>query len=344
MFKASNKQTLEDVVILDPKWSNQIDHLRKLDKRDRLVCPGCQQPVRVRAGRKKRWHFAHKHLQDCPLSHEAAIVLEARALLYEWLVGKFKEEAVTLERKVENSLLPRPVDCWVHTESGDIAYWIIPSQVKPRQREALKQTFERKDIQINWLFLSDMLREEKDEPGDVHLTTTEREFMHQSEYNEFIDPDGNLQIGGSLHYLDPTQETLTTFRTLGIVHPPQLYGGRKLVDKLQEVLVHPKTGEFVHPGEHQYLQRAKEQREKIQKRLEELERRHREQMEYFTRFSNRPRRALEDDIASDRVRSSIPSATFDSQEGTCVICGQTKREWGFITHLGKRICKECYRG
>jgi hypothetical protein len=343
MFKATNNQSNEDVIILDPKWSRQINHLRTLDQKDILVCPGCQQSVRVRAGQKRRWHFAHKHLQDCPLSHEAAIVLEARAVLYEWLVSKFKEDSVTLEKRIENDLLPRPIDCWVETKSGNIAYWIVPSQIKPVQREELKQIFEQENIQINWVFLSEMLHEEKDEPGNIHLTTTEREFMHLSEYNEFIDRRGNLYTGSSLHYLDPEQETLTTFRTLRIVHSPQLYGGRKQVHKISEVLVLPKTGEFVHPGEHEYLQKIKPERERIKKRLEELERQRQEQIERF--FRNVPRyESFESETVNNPVRNMISTSSVDNQEGTCILCGEVKREWGFITTLGKRICKNCYGG
>lgn len=335
MFKATNSQSNEDVVILDPKWFGQITHLRKLDKKDILVCPGCQQPVRVKAGQKRRWHFAHKHLQDCPLSHEAPIVLEARAVLYGWLVSKFKENAVTLEQKLENSLLQRPVDCWVETESNKIGYWIIASQIKPRQRDELKQVFEQEEIQINWVFLMDMLREERDGIGDVHLTTTEREFMHQSDYNDFIDRYGNLRTGSSLHYLDPSQKMLTTFRTLEIVHTPQLYGGRKQVHKLSEVLVYPKTGEFVHPGEYEYLQKTKRQRAEIRRKQEELERRRREQLEYFTHVTTPTPPRVDVDIVE---RQQVVS----NQEGVCILCGETKQEWGFITELGKRICRECY--
>ena len=39
--------------------------------------------AQVRAGEIKRWHFAHKHLQDCPLQHESPQILQARALLYQ---------------------------------------------------------------------------------------------------------------------------------------------------------------------------------------------------------------------------------------------------------------------
>ena len=329
MFKAKNSQNDEDIVILDSKWSSQVNHLRNLDKKDILVCPGCHQPVRVRAGQKKRWHFAHKHLQACPLSHESAIVLETRAVLYEWLVSKFKDEIVTIEQKLGEELLSRPIDCWVETKSGNFGYWLIPSQIKPDDRENLKLAFEREDVKIHWVFLSDMLREVTSGGGDIYLTTTEREFKQQSQYDEFIDHHGGLHSGRSLHYLDAAKKKLITFRSLLLFHSPQVYSGRKRISKMADLLVHPKTGEFVHLGEHKYWKQTKERREKLKKEEEERERRWRESLE----LSNARRHDFPDEV------DALPGLP-----GVCVLCGETKTEWGFITQSGTRICKECYEG
>ena len=110
MFKALHRPSGEEIVILEPRWRRQLDTLRLLDAQDDLVCQGCLQPVRVRAGEVKRWHFAHKHLQNCPYEFESPVLLQCRAVLYEWLVSQLGEDVVTLEKK---SPLPRPVDCWV---------------------------------------------------------------------------------------------------------------------------------------------------------------------------------------------------------------------------------------
>ncbi len=252
MFKAINKQNNEEIIILHPRWASSIGHLRSLDRKDVLVCPGCKQPVRVWAGQVKRKHFAHKHLQDCPLQYEPLEVLEARALLYEWLIGKF-DEAVSLEKKVEGDFLSRPVDCWVETKSESIAYWLIRSLIKPQQREALKCGFEQMKVKANWVFLTNMLREDEQRADWVHLTTTEREFMLPSDYDQ-IERGFQDDPGRSLHYLDPENETLTTFRNLHLIHRPQLYAGRKEKHHLSEMLPLAKTGEFVHPGEHERLQ------------------------------------------------------------------------------------------
>src|SRR3972149_2366896 len=133
MFKALINPSGEEIVILEPRWRRQLDTLRLLDIQDDLVCQGCLQPVRVRAGGVKRWHFAHKHLHNCPYEFESPILLQSRAVLYEWLLARRGEDGVTLEKKTS---LPRPVDCWVRGADGDIGYWIIDSRMPPVERQS----------------------------------------------------------------------------------------------------------------------------------------------------------------------------------------------------------------
>ncbi len=124
MFKAVNTLDNNYIVILDPQWLGAIRELRRLDAQDLLVCQQCRQPVRVRAGHVRRWHFAHKHLANCPYGNESPELLRTRAALYEWLMSKYPER-VTIEKRVESEHILRPVDCWVETEAGIISYWII---------------------------------------------------------------------------------------------------------------------------------------------------------------------------------------------------------------------------
>jgi competence CoiA-like predicted nuclease len=239
MFKAINRQSDEAIIILDPKWKNQVDYLRSLDRRNTLICQGCKQPVRLRAGEIRCWHFAHKHLQNCPYGHASPILLKAREILYKWLVSKFGD-MVTVEKELGNDHFPRPVDCWIEGESGGVAYWIIESGMKPPKRENLKWGFEQAEVRVNWVFVADMLHEDEDDSNRVHLTTTEREFLQRSDYDEIV-RDSRFSEG-SLHYLDPDNEVLTTFRGLRLIHKPQLYEGHREEHELSLVLAAPKTG------------------------------------------------------------------------------------------------------
>ena len=128
MFKALNKLDGSEIIILDPRWRARLSSLRDLDFQDALVCPHCEHPVRVRAGRYKRWHFAHKHLENCLIENEPPVLLQTRAILYEWLVEKFEPGSVTVEKRLEHNELPRHIDCWVNTRTQNFAYWIFETR------------------------------------------------------------------------------------------------------------------------------------------------------------------------------------------------------------------------
>ena len=89
MFKVIHKLDRQEIVILDPAWRRNISVLQAMDEQNLLICPLCEQPVRTRLGNVRRWHFAHKHLQNCPYQSVSPHLLHCRALLYEWLVELF---------------------------------------------------------------------------------------------------------------------------------------------------------------------------------------------------------------------------------------------------------------
>jgi hypothetical protein len=257
MYKALHLPSGQEIIILDPRWRQQVNYLRALDKCDALVCPGCQQPVRVRAGKVKRWHFAHKHLQNCPFERESPALLKARAVLYDWLVDKFSAKAVTLEKILDGQGLPRHIDCWVQNTDASFAYWIFDRRLPPDERNQQKSGFGEIGVQVNWVFVSDMLRMDQDIMQDrLHLTTTERAFMQESEFDQAWQTHFE-NLGKSLHYLDADQGSLTTFRNLSVIHAPQLYAGNRLENPLIDVKVSLTTGEFIHPGETDRLQKRR---------------------------------------------------------------------------------------
>ena len=261
MFKAQRGLTKEDVVILDPYWNEKtVELLRQHGRDDELICPVCKQPVLVRAGQKKRWHFAHKDLTNCPLKNESPDVLQARILLYSWLKSKLGEK-VTIEKYYPEADLPRPIDCFIELSNGHkIGYWILDKGI--RDRWALQHAFLQLDISIVWVPLADILREDDQDQGTVHLTPTERDITYSSEYSKLYSYSDK-----SLSYLDVEKKAISTIRGLNCIHSPQKYHFHsKLVTILDQVLLSPLTGEFVHPGEHEQLKILKrdiEEKERI---------------------------------------------------------------------------------
>jgi hypothetical protein len=104
MFSAIDNRNQQRVILLDALDEASKERFRQEARDGFLHCPVCNQPVLVRFGTERRFHFAHKHLSNCPSSYESAELLQARAVLYRWLKGKF--EGVTLEKQLESPALP----------------------------------------------------------------------------------------------------------------------------------------------------------------------------------------------------------------------------------------------
>lgn len=355
MFKSFNIQDGNEVVILAPKWLRDIDKLRMMARQDLLVCQGCNHPVGVRAGQERRPHFAHKNLGDCTYVEESQALRNARAVLYEWLVGKFGDN-VTIEKQIDSHAFPRPIDCWVEQDSKTFAYWIFDKGVKLEKRMQLFECFRELNIYVNYIYSIDMLRKDDNYPDSILLTTTEREFHSRSDYD--------LGNGHTLHYLDPDNRRVTTFRGLRLVHQPQVYSGYSFASNLEDTLVSPKNGEFVHTGEHERIQRHREEQAALEMRRKEAEEHNRAFLasrksefqpahsgimssprpsrspDFITEIMNAPRTAGN---VPERERPAIGSL---ERMGVCVSCGTKTSEW--FTHwfedgVAKCKCNSCLR-
>lgn len=377
MFTARDLEGDREIVILAPSWESRLKELRRWGRHGRLVCPECQQPVRVRAGKERRRHFAHWHKADCNYGHDDPQVVRARALLYRWLVGKFGEASVVLERRLEGFGLPRPVDLWVQRESGkeSIAYWIFGKSVAPGVRDTLHKAFSSEEgnplAAVNWLFIYNMLRSDLDDTNTLNLNTTERAFLVASPYNAIAHPFHQAvwgTTGGTLHYLNPADQTMITYRGVTLVHKPAIHTGFPKTHALSEVLISPTNGEPVHPGEYEQLRdfrRRKEEWETEQARKqEEEERRQAEIMERLRRRAEQ-RRSPRDEAghrkgkqkqisaSSPSVRepstpvaypshSSFSSRSFVQEPATCVHCGEVTNNWWYYDpKMGTCQCRPC---
>ena len=314
MFKALDKRDNSDIVILDQEWLEAIDKLRELDHQDILICQGCRQPVRVRAGEQRREHFAHKHLENCSYEDESAILRNSRVVLYEWLKTKF-DKNVAIEKQVEGTELFRPIDCWVTKDSKVFAYWIIDSALKPEKRMALINSAEKLGVQFHWIFCVNMLRTDQDNPDHLFLSTTEREFIQHSTYDDAY-CCGYSTIDGSLHYLDVNNRKLITFRNMSLCHKPNGYTGYIIDSELDQVLASPKTGEFVHNGEYEKLQIHKQEIKAIEEEL----------------------------ISESSEKKKLSDSFFEkmNKKKKCEICGEMTDDWLFFDgKTGLCKCSSC---
>ncbi len=337
MFKALHKPGGEEIVILDPSWRRRLDTLRLFDARDELLCQGCLQPVRVRAGDVKRWHFAHKHLQNCPYEFESPALLQCRAVLYEWLVSLLGEDMVTLEKQ---ATLPRPVDCWVSGPAGEVGYWIIENRMPPFERQALAAGMAAICPHPVWVFTTTMLHPDEDNFERLYLTTTEREFLRSTAYDSAVQNTAG-QPGSSLHYLDSDQEMMITLRGLQVFHRPQLYSGYRYENPLSQVSWDPQDGGFVHPGEGEHLQRTRIAAQARIREQQKTEQRAKIKMtellsDYHAPSDSNARPGLEPQAPLNNPgKAGLPK---------CIYCGRATDDYWYLNRADNTCkCRDCYR-
>jgi hypothetical protein len=252
-------------------------------------------------------------------------------VLYDWLVGKFDVEAVSIEKSLGSQTRVRPFDCWVEKDGCSFAYWIFDRLMPPDERQNLHKLCVENNLDVHWICVIDLLRPDEFTPQSrLHLTTTERAFIRQTELDQAWQTHFE-QLGGGLHYLDPDQGTLITYRNLTLVHKPQLYTGKRLKNSLADVLVSKNTGEFVHPGEVAQLERSQRKMAAQQRQAEERRR----------RAENFLRQASFSKGSSNQGKSPIDQTAFE-QKATCRICGTLTADWvTYYGHTKECICRAC---
>lgn len=263
MIRCIEKDAQKEIIIRNPEWEieDNLKRLRTKGQAQALLCHECNQPVIVKAGEERVWHFAHKIAGSCPLQSESLAVINARGLLYKWLCSKFiKNEIelsgrpmVTVEKKIDG--IPRPVDCFIEQPDGrKIVYWIIEKKVK--DRNDFTACFS--GMSLNVVFLSRMMKQVKEEAGPENsvlfrLSTDERYFQSVSKYAVIYERK-HWADSKCLYYLNTETSEVTTLRGFRLHHKPQIYSANVVLrHPLSEMLTN-KTGEFIHPEEHEKLQ------------------------------------------------------------------------------------------
>ncbi len=367
MLTAMRTIDSSQVILLREDGPSRAERLREEAAEGRIVCEGCRQPVIVRAGEERIWHFAHRAGGDCPRAKETLEVLECRAQLFSWLRVRFPE-SIQLEKTAAR--LPRPLDCWVERPGKPtLAWWVVPAAVKPDVREAMAKGCRKLGVLLHPVFHARLLVKEPG-LGRITLSATLRALTEHSAY------DGLYGFGDeSLHFLDPARRQLTSCRGIWLRHPPQGHQATLLEHPLESILLHPRTGEFVHPGEYETW---KEHLEALtQKRREEDERKRRQattNAEDYRRFHRAEWDDEDDDdeepeegkvapevrvleMAESPVPDRRPAAlAFDSRDHatptetnaedllTCKDCGNMTRDWVVrYGNTGLCRCRACMR-
>jgi len=326
MFKAIDIKEQKEIIIIDDQWNKEsIEDLRSIGQNNQLICPECEQPVLVKAGEIKQWHFSHRNTSTCPLRNESEAVLKGRVILYRWLSKKYPDK-VSLEKSIPDIGLPRPLDCYIETDTGKrFAYWILESGF--RSHGKIKLLFLGQDIYLHMIFLSNMIRKGPDELPTLVLTPTERSFAYRSEYNQLYSVSKN----SALTYLDLTTQYLHTFRGLFLVHKPNVFTYKKrLTEQLDKMLISPKNGEFVYPGEY-------EKRQSIKHKIVKASENDRVKKKKSHRRSSKKNKYYPDESISSDTHLDYLTNTYP-----CKQCGEQTSAWVKLDMSTKTcICRKC---
>jgi hypothetical protein len=330
VYKAVHRQSGEEILTLHPDWRGRKNELRRLTGEDLLVCQGCRQAVRLKAGPHKRPHFAHRHLQGCSYGQESPRVLAARALLYEWLADQAPGR---VEAEVSLPGLLRPADAILHQEAqngGDVVFWVVDALMKQETRLRLRAAFQNAGMRPVWILHAHLLHPDTNHTGWIYLSPCERDCLRQTPYDE-IGRENHLlaqDFGCSLHYLDLASGLLTTFRSLERVHAPNVFSGRREECPLDQLRIDA-CGEPVYPGEASDLDASRaarmRQTERVKRWLE-------------------PAPRIQQPALPHVPDAEQPRPPASQERVTCIYCGEITTDWWTAwSEEGERLgkCRSC---
>lgn len=341
MFRALDTKTNDWVVIANYERED-IPALREKCWSGHIRCRGCGLEVIVKAGEILVFHFAHKADNQCPLEHQPGDVLNAQDALYRWLRKKFGD-AVAIEHAPDGTDLSRPFDCWVETDRGRFAYWIVGKKITPYQREAVQNVAEGLGAKLHWVFLAKRLKQGRADIAKVG--PIEREAIAEpTDYDRMHRPPDQCPWG-SLHYINAKEKTFTTLRAISS-RTASICKARIITTSLEQLLVSRVTGDPVHPQEGADVTRYRE----AELRRKEEQQRQEEQRCAAQRaiLEDRRRRVAELGLAPKPPPLPTPapppvrSAWSLKWEATCVFCSKATTDW-YRSEGGKKtcICKGC---
>jgi len=238
MFVALRTTDRSRVTSIAAQWDHRLDALRELAASGQVVCPGCEQRLWLRTGVKRRRHFAHRQLADCPLAHQSPELLEAKAQFYQWLESKYPGR-VHLDMAIGLPGRDAPMDLLVEPAPGrKFAYWVFDRQ--QRGRDEILSYRNLSGVRVHFIHTHPTLVQHSE--TEIALTASQRDFIGSSDF------DASVGHGGHLHFLNGEDSRLRIYRGLWCVHAPNLYEWKALrEDLLSAARISPKTGEIVFP-------------------------------------------------------------------------------------------------
>ncbi|WP_459500749.1 competence protein CoiA [Bacillus sp. C1] len=129
--------------------NREEQELLAMRKKERFFCPGCRREVQLKLGKQKRWHFAHKKVEQCLVSSEpeSAYHMRGKEQLYRWF------RAQGFQVKVEHFLpeIRQRPDLFIETKGRQIAIEYQCASLSTEQLFKRTSSYWEEGIQIIWI-------------------------------------------------------------------------------------------------------------------------------------------------------------------------------------------------
>ncbi len=347
MLKGIDTRTGEFVISIDPQWKTDVDPLRESCRREAILCPECKQPVTLRAGDERIWHFAHRADSGCPLKSESAAVLYAKEMLYKLLQERFGNR-VSLEEIIPGATDAERADCVVSLDTGKIAYCIVEKQL--RNHDDFMAMRKKAYTSVQWIILPQLLKTAHDNPQQFLLSATARDLAARDGVDRVYASYRSKNIG-SLCCADAERGLFIIARGLRLCHPPNVFEPAAILEiPSAQAIVDDRSGQLLFPDEAPRLKEWQREFEKREAAKREDEARKHEicqerEAEMQRRAKEARPRRRERDLSEMNAHAAHGSEFHEHGRPAvrmlkCLTCGSSFSEWECEQFDGC-VCKQC---
>lgn len=187
MLKA---QALEDRSFIFAPEIDNLDSVKGLAQSGKLVCPLCEVPVHLKAGRKKIWHFAHDMGRGCggpdgpdyrPESREHKLL---KWTLHNWLLEELHSAEVDVESRLENRFGKQQLaDVLLNLGKYPVAFEIQRSHISPDEWMDRHHGYSSLGIRDEWILVGSShvsVAEERSDSRAFKLSSLARTIVKET--------------------------------------------------------------------------------------------------------------------------------------------------------------------
>ncbi|WP_096435723.1 competence protein CoiA [Alteribacter populi] len=192
------------LTLCDGWTKKQLEDMRRIDS---FLCPDCRNPVKMKLGSQKVWHFAHEKARSCQgsIKNETIDHLQGKYFLFEWLSDQ------NINVKVEQflpSLSQRP-DLMFDYQNTKWIFELQHSSIPYHQFTKRQQGYENAGYQARWIGLT---KEDHFPLGNkIDFHTVDGYFLHL--------PAEERAFSLTSYYLNPYNTTFYRYHPILYLSP-----------------------------------------------------------------------------------------------------------------------------